>query len=204
MGSNIVSLTDREYMQRLQEKLLQDYADSMNERIKNREGEELDRVKNLVLIGKIPIHQAPPEMSDHPVMLIEKYCNAVNAQKKSKIKVCKVKEPPYPDLDEAPNPDSKLSMDEDHELPPTHVKLCTAYEKFLGSMEDSEEPEQEEYIIDKEQLDVIRYEDPLLKQLRDCETVEELYEVADQIIGALRTIDEKDRVSQKMTREAEG
>nr|CAI5847602.1 unnamed protein product [Callosobruchus analis] len=108
-------------------------------------------------------------MSDHPVMLIEKYCSEVNAQKKPKVKVYKMKKPTYPDLDEAPNPDLALPMNEGHVLPPTHVKLCTAYEKFLGSMEESEELEQDEYIIAPEQLEAIRYEDPLLKQLRDCE-----------------------------------
>nr|CAI5817922.1 unnamed protein product [Callosobruchus analis] len=80
-----------------------------------------------------------------------------------------MKKPTYPDLDEAPNPDLALPMNEGHVLPPTHVKLCTAYEKFLGSMEESEELEQDEYIIAPEQLEAIRYEDPLLKQLRDCE-----------------------------------
>ncbi|CAH1989797.1 unnamed protein product [Acanthoscelides obtectus] len=156
MGNNVFSLTDREYMQKLQEKLLEDYADSMNERIKNRE-----------------------------------------------IKLHKSHRPTYPQPDEAPDPGSDLTMEKEHELSPAHVKLCLSYEKFLGSME-SEESEQNEFIMDPEQLEVIHYEDPLLKQLRNCETVEELYEVADQIIGSLRTVEEKDTTSQKITREAEG
>ncbi|KAJ8964627.1 hypothetical protein NQ314_004733 [Rhamnusium bicolor] len=37
MGSNLVSLTDRVYMQRLQERILEDYAEAMDKRIKVRE-----------------------------------------------------------------------------------------------------------------------------------------------------------------------
>lgn len=37
MGSNLVSLTDRDYMQKLQERILEDYAESMDKRIKVRE-----------------------------------------------------------------------------------------------------------------------------------------------------------------------
>lgn len=45
----------------------------------------MERVKNLVLIGKIPMDKAPPEMAKHPVMLIEKYCNKVIAEKRAKV-----------------------------------------------------------------------------------------------------------------------
>jgi hypothetical protein len=37
MGSNLVCLTDRDYMQKLQERILEDYAESMDKRIKVRE-----------------------------------------------------------------------------------------------------------------------------------------------------------------------
>lgn len=47
--------------------------------------EELERVKNLVLIGKVPMNQAPPEMAKHPVMLIEKYCNKLIAARRAKV-----------------------------------------------------------------------------------------------------------------------
>lgn len=45
MGSNVVRLTDRAYMQKLQERILEDYAASMAKRIKAREvGICFDRV----------------------------------------------------------------------------------------------------------------------------------------------------------------
>lgn len=85
MGSNRVSLTDRKYMLRLQERILEEYAEAMDKRIKARENEELERVKNLVLIGKIPMDKAPPEMAKHPVMLIEKYCNKVITERRARV-----------------------------------------------------------------------------------------------------------------------
>jgi len=37
MGTNYVRLTDRDYMQKLQERILEDYEDQMNKRIRMRE-----------------------------------------------------------------------------------------------------------------------------------------------------------------------
>lgn len=37
MGTNYVSLTDRDYMQKLQERILVDYEEQMDKRIKARE-----------------------------------------------------------------------------------------------------------------------------------------------------------------------
>ncbi|KAI4466163.1 cuticle protein [Holotrichia oblita] len=85
MGSNVVSLTDRGYMQRLQERILEDYAQNMCKRIATRQAEEMERVKNLVLIGKIPLEHAPPEMANHPVMLIEMYCNKLISERRAKV-----------------------------------------------------------------------------------------------------------------------
>lgn len=45
----------------------------------------MERVKNLVLVGKIPLDQAPAEMSDHPIMLIEEYCNQLIQERRAKV-----------------------------------------------------------------------------------------------------------------------
>lgn len=45
----------------------------------------MERVKNLVLTGKIPMDQAPPEMANHPVMLIEMYCKKLIAERRAKV-----------------------------------------------------------------------------------------------------------------------
>nr|CAI5836439.1 unnamed protein product [Callosobruchus analis] len=204
MGSHIVSLTNRQYMQTLQERILDEYAEAMDKRIKNREEEELERVKNLVLIGKIPFSQAPAEMANHPVMLIEKYCNKLIAERRAKIKVYKVKIPTYLYSDDTPDPESGLAIEKGHVFSPPSVKLCQPYERFLppepvedeeGVVAEGEEPEVDEYMIDQEKFDLMYYEDPLVKQLKSCETIEELYELADEIIGFLRCIDDKERAN---------
>lgn len=46
----------------------------------------MERVKHLVLMGKIPMDKAPPEMAKHPVMLIEKYCNKLIAERRAKVR----------------------------------------------------------------------------------------------------------------------
>lgn len=45
----------------------------------------MERVKNLVLIGKIPIQNAPPEMANHPIMIIERYCDHLIAERRAKV-----------------------------------------------------------------------------------------------------------------------
>lgn len=45
----------------------------------------MERVKNLVLTGRIPLDQAPPEMANHPVMLIEMYCRKLIAERRAKV-----------------------------------------------------------------------------------------------------------------------
>lgn len=45
----------------------------------------MERVKNLVLTGRIPIDKAPPEMANHPVMLIEMYCRKLIAARRAKV-----------------------------------------------------------------------------------------------------------------------
>lgn len=49
------------------------------------QAEEMERVKNLVLTGKIPLDQAPVEMANHPVMLIEMYCRKLIAERRAKV-----------------------------------------------------------------------------------------------------------------------
>ncbi|GJQ67217.1 hypothetical protein Trydic_g8123 [Trypoxylus dichotomus] len=198
MGSNVVSLTDRGYMQRLQERILEDYAQSMSKRIATRQAEEMERVKNLVLIGKIPLENAPPEMANHPVMLIEMYCNKLIAERRAKIKVQKIHIPNYLYWDDTPDPPSGLCIEKGHVFRKNDQSLCTPPERFLLATE--EEEIENRYMFSSEEFENMKYEDPLVKDLKDCETVEEMYELADEIIGVLKTIAEKkDEFTELMT-----
>lgn len=47
--------------------------------------EERERVKGLVLNGRIPLDNAPPEMAEHPITLIEVYCQKLIAERRAKV-----------------------------------------------------------------------------------------------------------------------
>ncbi|CAG9839146.1 unnamed protein product [Diabrotica balteata] len=185
MGTNICSLTDREYMTRLQIRILEDYADKMDKRIKTREAEELERVKNLVLNGTIPLSQAPPEMADHPVMLIDAICNKLIAERRSKIKIPKVKIPTFLYWDDTPDPESGLTIQKGHVFRSPDEQLCVPTEKYLEYTEE----EEEKYIMPQEEYDKIIYINPLVKKLLECENVEEIYDLAEEITGTKKLDD---------------
>lgn len=223
MASNLVSLTDRDYMQRLQERIREDYADTIEKRILNRESAELERVKNLVLTGRIPIGQAPETMTNHPIMIIEKHCRRLIAQRRAKIKIPKVHIPTTLYSDDTPDPPSGLSIENGHVFRKQTEKLCVPINHFLpddhlpsylitGSegespLEDKEtisktsskilkdelneeERVDEEYMFTSTEYEKLKYEEPLVRQLRKCTTVEELYAIADELIGILESVHE--------------
>lgn len=187
MGSNLVSLTDRDYMQRLQERILEDYGHCMTKRIDLRKKEEMERMKNLVLTGKIPLDQAPPEMANHPVMLIEAYCNKLIAERRAKIKVPQIYIPNHLYWDDTPDPPSGLSIESGHMFRSGSDRLCSPPDRFLANTDEDELAGG--YMFTPEDYARMKYESPLIKQLRECMTVEEMYELADKIIGVLKSLE---------------
>ncbi|KAJ8917437.1 hypothetical protein NQ315_005484, partial [Exocentrus adspersus] len=137
------------------------------------QNEEMERVKNLVLTGKIPIKQAPPEMAQHPVMLIENHCNKLIAERRAKIKIPKVKIPTYLYWDDTPDPPSGLSIERGHVFRKQGERMCIPYNEYLESTE--EEDVERGYMLSEEEFDKIKYEDPLVKQLMNCEVRWKLY-----------------------------
>lgn len=155
----------------------------------------MERVKNLVLAGKIPLDQAPPEMAQHPIMLIENYCNQKIAERRAKvlpvelgktaqltfqhvllqIKIYRVKIPTYLYWDDTPDPPSGLSIESGHVFRQQGEKLCHPVELHLGASED--EDIESGYLMDSEHYDKIKYESSLVKRLMACEVkVAELYQ----------------------------
>lgn len=188
MGSNLVSLTDRDYMQRLQERILEDYGYCMMKRIATRQKEEMERMKNLVLTGKIPLDQAPPEMANHPVMLIEAYCNKLIAERRAKIKVPRIYIPTHLYWDDTPDPPSGLTIESGHMFRSGADRLCSPPDRFLATSD--EDDMKSGYMFTPEDYARMKYESPLIKELRDCQTVEQMYVLADKIIGVLKTLEE--------------
>lgn len=143
----------------------------------------MERVKNLVLNGKIPLDQAPPEMERHPIMLIEKHCNRLIAERRAKvrayseksvcwslflqIKIYKVKIPTYLYWDDTPDPPSGLSIESGHVFRKQGEKLCHPVERHLKQTED--EDVAAGYMLLQEDYDKINFESPLIRQLMSCE-----------------------------------
>ncbi|XP_063702910.1 neurofilament medium polypeptide [Culicoides brevitarsis] len=89
MGTNVVRLTDRKYMQELQKRIKEDYCATLEKRINNRVSKEMDREKNLLLHGVA--ESLPPEMAGHPVFLTNIKTNNVVSKKRSKLKTIREK-----------------------------------------------------------------------------------------------------------------
>ncbi|KAF5308805.1 hypothetical protein FQR65_LT06038 [Abscondita terminalis] len=167
MGSNIVSLTDRAYMQQLQERILENYANDMNKRIAAREAAEMERVKNLVLSGRIPLDDAPPEMVDHPVRLIEMYCRKLIAERRAKIKVQTVYIPKRLYPDDTPDPPSGLSIENGHAFRGAEERLCHSPRAVLRVSD--EEDVQRGFMFTDEEYVKLNLEGPLIQRLRNAQ-----------------------------------
>ncbi|KAF5296092.1 hypothetical protein FQA39_LY02726 [Lamprigera yunnana] len=180
MGTNVIFLTDRVYMQQLQERILEDYANEMNKRIAVREANETERVKCLVLSGIIPFDEAPPEMIDHPVRLIEMYCRKIIAERRAKMKLPKELVPKRTYPDDTPDPGSGLTIEDGHLFRSGTDELCHSPQCLLDVT--NEEDVNRGYMFTEEEYAKFNLESPLIQKLRESQTVEEMYALADQIL----------------------
>lgn len=142
-------------------------------------------MKNLVLIGKIPIQDAPPEMTDHPIMIIERYCDHLIAERRAKvftlterkqlfqvihyvlwqqIKVPKPNIPKHLYWDDTPDPPSCLSIENGHVFRPGTERLCTPPDSFINVSD--EEDIAKGYMLTKEEFEKTRYESNEVKELK--------------------------------------
>lgn len=165
----------------------------MEKRIKAREEKALQEIENLVLMGKIPLEEAPPEMDRHHIVLIEKYCRKVIAERRAKIKIPKVIIPHEHYYDDTPDRESHgVTIEDKHPFRNDKPKLCLPHKQFLEPTEDEEIAKG--YMMTKEELERVKCADPLVKKWVSCKTIEEMYCMADEIIGALPKVDDSGEV----------
>ncbi|XP_062534983.1 calponin homology domain-containing protein DDB_G0272472 isoform X2 [Armigeres subalbatus] len=88
MGTNVVRLTDRKYMQELQRRIQQDYNVTLEKRISEREAKELERERNLILSGAGD--SIPDDMSSS-VFTVNKKTNQHICNKREKLKTIREK-----------------------------------------------------------------------------------------------------------------
>ncbi|XP_025832209.1 uncharacterized protein LOC108742416 [Agrilus planipennis] len=185
MGTKVISLTDRSFMIKLQERVLEEYKANMEQRIANRKKQELERIKGLVLVGIIPTSHAPSQMANHPVVVIEQYCNKLVKGKRKKIKKPSALIPQNLYYDEIPDLPFENSTEKAHALNST-TELCLCPFAFLESTDN--DAFDNDMVLPQGEYDRLKYESDELKHLRRCKTVEEMYRLADEIIGILYTV----------------
>lgn len=79
----------------------------------------------------------------------------------------KIHIPNYLYWDDTPDPPSGLCIEKGHVFRKNDQKLCTPPERFLIATE--EEEIENKFMFSSEDYENMKYEDPLIKDLRDCE-----------------------------------
>lgn len=75
--------------------------------------------------------------------------------------------PKYLYWDDTPDPPSDLSIVNGHIFRGNDVRLCTPPDDFLGIPDD--EDVENGYMFTPEEFEKLKYESPLIKELRNCE-----------------------------------
>ncbi|XP_013105472.2 protein split ends isoform X1 [Stomoxys calcitrans] len=84
MGTNVVRLTDRNYMKELRERIEDDYRQNLQKRIKARELKEVERERILIIEGKTKV--IPDELADDPIFLVDKKADMEISKARAKVK----------------------------------------------------------------------------------------------------------------------
>ncbi|XP_059617476.1 uncharacterized protein LOC132262275 isoform X2 [Phlebotomus argentipes] len=84
MGTNVVRLTDRKYMQELRKRIKEDYNVVLHKRIAQREAKEVERTRNLLIEGYAGNNSNSTESP--PLVLISKQTHSDMARRRAKLK----------------------------------------------------------------------------------------------------------------------
>ncbi|XP_038217099.1 uncharacterized protein LOC119835986 [Zerene cesonia] len=185
MGSNLVRLTDKSYMTELEERIRAVNEENLNKRISSRVLDEMERLKRLILVGKTPLKECPPELYNHPVFVFWRMVNREVA-KASK----KRADAYYRKLKASQKLDQALEEEAEAEVAEEENEQLSAEQLLAKCHEELEELKQAD--IEKgvrftdEQFALLKYETNDVKTLKSLTTVDELYALADKIIGTKR------------------
>ncbi|XP_014238733.1 uncharacterized protein LOC106660315 [Trichogramma pretiosum] len=194
MNSSVVRLTDRKYMLKLMSRIRQDYESKQEARIEERKYAELMRTKKLILYRFIPVQEAPPEICEYPLFKLYLYCEDVIAQrlKKRLPKKAKIPKSLYKLL--YPEKPTEVADEVDEEVPmkeilvngePTMVPMKPDEIEAMRKEQELAKEIEEGYMFTKEEYDSLHYETDAVKKLREAKTINEMYDRANNIVGAL-------------------
>lgn len=183
MGSYVVRATDKSYMLTLARRMREDFQDIVKKRIKDRAQAEMDREKRLILEGEMPLEKAPKELSNHPVfritLLATRMIEEMRLKEEQMKRRKKLKRFDYSLLDgmeeERVEDTEMTSCIDDEETDEDRMRKLAEIEDYLA---EGAAFTDEDYLR-------IKYEDPLVEELKELETVDELYELGDEIVGPL-------------------
>ncbi|XP_028164684.1 uncharacterized protein LOC135087983 [Ostrinia nubilalis] len=185
MGSNLVKLTDKSYMTELEERIRAVNEENLNKRISSRVLDEMERLKRLILVGKTPLKECPPELFHHPVFVFWRMVNREVARASKKRA-----DAYYRKLKASQRFDQSMDEETEIEVVQEEAELLTPDQLLAKCNEEIEE--QKQIDIEKgvrftdEQFALLKYETNDVKTLKSLTTVEELYALADKIIGSKR------------------
>ncbi|GBP36816.1 hypothetical protein EVAR_28157_1 [Eumeta japonica] len=183
MGKSLVSLTDKVYMNELEERIRQVLEESLNRRVAARVLDEMERLKKLILVGKTPLEDCPPELYKHPVFVFWRLVNK-EVEKESKkradayLRKLKVKRK----MDQPPAESMEDVTEEEKKAVVVDVLKKCRMELIKRQGEDIHNG----FRCTNSEFESQRYESNDVKNLKKLKTVDELYGLADKIIGTKR------------------
>ncbi|CAH2066299.1 unnamed protein product, partial [Iphiclides podalirius] len=185
MGSNLVRLTDKTYMTDLEERIRTVNEENLNKRISMRVLDEMERLKRLILVGKTPLKECPPELLQHPVFVFWRMVNREVARASKKradayYRKLKASQKLEQVIGEEAEPEE--GDEENFKLTPEQL-----LKKCHEELEELKTADIEKGVrFTDEQFAQLKYETSDIKTLKNLTTVEELYALADKIIGQKR------------------
>ncbi|XP_061706985.1 uncharacterized protein LOC133517647 isoform X2 [Cydia pomonella] len=185
MGSNLVRLTDKAYMTELEDRIRAVNEENLNKRISSRVLDEMERLKRLILVGKTPLKECPPELYHHPVFVFWRMVNK-EVQRASKKRAdafyrkLKASQMNVQTADE--DVEAVEEETESEQLTPQQLLDKVNQDLELQKAADIEKGVR----FTDDQFALIKYETQDVKTLKTLTTVEELYALADKIIGTKR------------------
>ncbi|XP_063529984.1 uncharacterized protein LOC134741144 isoform X1 [Cydia strobilella] len=186
MGSNLVRLTDKAYMTELEDRIRAVNEENLNKRISSRVLDEMERLKRLILVGKTPLKECPPELYNHPVFvfwrMVNKEVQIASKKRADAFYYRKLKASQKTNQTADEDVEAVEEETESEQLTPQQLLDKVNEELELQKAADIEKGVR----FTDEQFALIKYETQDVKTLKTLTTVEELYALADKIIGTKR------------------
>ncbi|KAJ2944590.1 hypothetical protein O0L34_g3943 [Tuta absoluta] len=185
-GTNMVRLTDKSYMSELEDRIREVNEEALNKRITTRVMDEMERLKRLILVGKTPLKECPPELFHHPVFVFWRMVNrevARASKKRADIYYRKLKASQKIDVT------TEEEVEEEQQQEAEQLTTEQLLERCRAELEEQKQGDIEKGVrFTDEQYAQLKYETKEIKELKNLTTVEELYALADKIIGTKRLL----------------